>query len=289
MAEVLALLHDREAYARLLQTTRARVALTRVACEAVLEEAVRARPVTAVVIAARNQYCTLTVPTIRRLRASRPAMPILAYVALDPTNAADVIALAQAGVSGLVFRGVNDLGVALRAALERAEIECTVQLAMLRLSTVAPPETHAILEHCLQHGHEELSVESLALAIGVHRRTLVNRLTAAGLPGPHEVIGWCRLVAAATMLQDPRRAVEQVAAVSGFGSGPALANMLRRYTGLRPSELRTLGGVECVLDAFVRDLRMAARSATRSRATAQVRSTVPSRIPPSPPHRTSDA
>jgi hypothetical protein len=39
-----------------------------------------------------------------------------------------------------------------------------------------------------------------------------------------------------------------------FASATALRNMLRRYTGLRPQQVRERGGLRCVVEAFRRSL-----------------------------------
>jgi AraC-like DNA-binding protein len=90
--------------------------------------------------------------------------------------------------------------------------------------------------------------------MGVHRKTLVDRLKAAHLPSPRAMIGWCRLLMAARLLDDPGRTVEQVALKLDFPSGAALRNMFKRYTGLRTTEVRENGGVRCLLHAFKREL-----------------------------------
>ncbi len=90
--------------------------------------------------------------------------------------------------------------------------------------------------------------------MGVHRKTLVDRLKAARMPSPRAMIGWCRLLIAARMLDDPGRTVEQVALKLDFPSGAALRNMFKRYTGLRTTEVRENGGVRCLIHAFKHEL-----------------------------------
>ncbi|HVE77752.1 MAG TPA: helix-turn-helix domain-containing protein [Gemmatimonadaceae bacterium] len=82
------------------------------------------------------------------------------------------------------------------------------------------------------------------------RRTFLNRLVDAGCPPPSEIIGWARLLVAAHFIEDPMRRVDRVAVDLDFPSGSALRNMLKRYTGLQPREVREKGGMRCVLEAF---------------------------------------
>ena len=90
----------------------------------------------------------------------------------------------------------------------------------------------------------------MADALNVHRKTLVARLSGANLPTPSALISWCRILVAARLLEDPGRSVEQVALLLEFPSGTSMRNMMKRYTGLRPGEIRENGGVRCVLHAF---------------------------------------
>ncbi len=107
-------------------------------------------------------------------------------------------------------------------------------------------------------------MEDVANALGVHRKTLVDRLKAAQLPSPRAIIGWCRLLVAARVLDDPGRTVEQVALMLDFPSGTALRNMCKRYTGLRTGEVRQNGGVRCLMHAFKRELAAVGAARTRS-------------------------
>ena len=61
---------------------------------------------------------------------------------------------------------------------------------------------------------------------------------------------WARLLAAAWLLEDGGRSVEQTAHLLSFESPNALRNLLKRHTGLRPIEVRENGGLRCVLALF---------------------------------------
>jgi transcriptional regulator GlxA family with amidase domain len=63
------------------------------------------------------------------------------------------------------------------------------------------------------------------------------------------------------MLEDPARSVEQIALLLDFSSAASLRNMLKRYTGLSPREVRENGGLRCVLHAFRQTLSPPSRSA----------------------------
>jgi AraC-like DNA-binding protein len=201
---------------------------------------------------------------VERLRTRFPALPMLAYCVLRPETSRELLAMARAGVNGLVLRGIDDVGDALCAALAAADDDCLEVVMTRELGTLSAANLRSVVAQCLTQPRSRHTVASVAAAMGVNRRTLVNRFTHAGLPTPSEVIGWCRLLLAARLLEDPERSVESVGLALKFGSGAALANMLRRYTGLLPTELRRRGGVDCLLEALRRELESERRISVAS-------------------------
>ena len=65
---------------------------------------------------------------------------------------------------------------------------------------------------------------------------------------------WCRVIVAVRLLEEPIYTLEQAALRLDFPSGTALRNMLVRYTGLRPREIRENGGIRCALHVLRREL-----------------------------------
>jgi AraC-like DNA-binding protein len=195
-----------------------------------------------------------TLPTIRRLREDFPSVPIVMYVPMSAIVSGAVIEYAKAGVSQLVFQGVDDLKASLRSAVDDAIDQVSAAKLSDEFEPFVPATMVAFLRYCLEHSRRNLTVEEVAAAMGVHRKTLVDRLKAARLPSPRAMIGWCRLLMAARMLDDPGRTVEQVALKLDFPSGTALRNMFKRYTGLRTTEIRENGGARCLVHAFKREL-----------------------------------
>ena len=55
-------------------------------------------------------------------------------------------------------------------------------------------------------------------------------------------------------LEDPGRTTEHGAIEMGFPSGSAFRNMLRRYTGLSPQDLRERGGSMCLAEMLTAQL-----------------------------------
>lgn len=257
---VVALVWERAAQTRISEAVRGfarveycgRVGELRSAVERVYRAGCR---VGAVIVDVRDREGTPSAGAIASLRQQLPAVPVLAYCSPAPTSSADLLAAARAGVSGVLLRGHDDVGVALRSALESAGDDCAARHIMAELDFALPRSARPVVEHCVLHGREPLTVACVARALGVHRKTLVNRLSASGLPEPRCVIAWCRLCLAAHALEDPGVTIERVAMDFQFPSATAFRNLCKRYTGLRATEVRQNGGLRCVLHLFARALR----------------------------------
>ncbi|HJU89725.1 MAG TPA: helix-turn-helix domain-containing protein [Gemmatimonadaceae bacterium] len=252
---IAALVIDREARARVRDATRGMGDLRFVSTVAELEEVLPVERPDAVVLEPVDSSGMPTAALAERLREGYPSLPIIAYAMLTPGGSQGILSLARAGVHELVIRGFDDLGLAMRAALARAREQAAAAFVMRELESEIPPAMRPLIRHCLERGAQTQTVAGLARTLGVHRKTLVNRSRDAGFPTPSLLIGWCRLLLAARLLEDPARSIEHVALALDFPSATALRNMLRRYAGLSPSEVRERGGLRCVLETLRHVLR----------------------------------
>jgi AraC-like DNA-binding protein len=210
--------------------------------------------VSVLVLDVRDRDGLSTLGTVRRIRTGYPSVPVVLYFALGPDTSEDVKNFVRAGVNELVFRDFTDLRVPLRAAITAAQDHCSAKAILEELEPFVPDGVRPIIRYCLENARRSMTVAQVAANCGVHRKTLVERLTAAGFPAPSAVISWCRILVAARLLEDPGRSIEQIALVLDFPSGTSMRNMVRRYTGLRPYEVRENGGMRCVLHAFKREI-----------------------------------
>jgi AraC-like DNA-binding protein len=217
------------------------------ASTAELTEAVATHRMGTVIVELRDSLGNTTVPLVQMLRRDYPSLPILAYCELTPDQVKEIPALVRAGADGVLLKGIDDVGAALRGTLSRSASDRVADEALQGLRRFIPKVEEPVLAYCLRHAYRPITVSEVAGALGVHRKTLCNRAIEAGLPTPSALISWCRLLHAARLLDDGGRSVERTARALGFGSGAALRNMLRRYTGLRPSELRQRGGTRFVI------------------------------------------
>jgi AraC-like DNA-binding protein len=254
---LLALLSDEEARGRVQDALGGR--MTALSCRSASELVltVRAHCADCVLVTPWDDSGAPSAPTVRRLRNRFPWLPIAVYCHLEPRSAHQIAALARAGADTIILRGYDDLGRLVRERLAYARSQRTAEVALTALASWQTPESAPILAYCLQHAGDALTVQAVAAALAVDRKTLGNRLAAAALPPPRALIAWCRLLCAARWLEHRERSVEQAALVLRFGSGSALRNMFQRYTGLRPAEVRARGGLACVLSLLTHRLARA--------------------------------
>jgi transcriptional regulator GlxA family with amidase domain len=116
------------------------------------------------------------------------------------------------------------------------------------------PAVHDVIEYAVAHAKCRVHLDQVAKALGVHRRTLVNRCRRAGLPPPAQLLTWCRLSVAGTLLEQPACTIRDVAASLGFSSCAALRNLIRRYLHVTGTELRARGGLEFVAHRFAQSV-----------------------------------
>jgi AraC-like DNA-binding protein len=208
----------------------------------------------AIIAEARDRDGEDVSTAVAAVRGGLPSVPVIAYIADGDTSSGDILAMARAGIHDLVRAGFDDVGFALGAALASATANCATESVRSELEHLVPREAWPFVSWCLTRAHGAISIRTAAEALGLDRRTLARRLDRAGLPHPRRIAGWCRVIAATRLLDEPIYTLEQVALRLDFPSGTALRNMLRRYTGLRPCEIRENGGVRCVIHLLKREL-----------------------------------
>jgi AraC-like DNA-binding protein len=237
--------------ARLASALRGRVVA--VCCCTTLAEtraALARGGVRALVVETRDADGTPTDALVREVRTRWPTTTVLAFYAPGRTSAADVHALLAAGVHELLLRGVDESDHALRAALLAAEQHCAVDLVIERARAVVPEAAWPVADFFLRRAIEPVTVEDCAAALGVHRKTLGNRLRSAGCPSPLVVRAWCRLLLVTRMLEEPGRTVESIALQLDYPSASALRNQVRRFLGMTLSEAAGRGGFAYALERF---------------------------------------
>jgi AraC-like DNA-binding protein len=155
-----------------------------------------------------------------------------------------------------VFKHRDEHTAVLRGILRVADQARVAQLVLHQLGDRLPPRIRPLVEYCVTHPEDAHSVEEVASTLGLNRKTLVNRCRAEGFPAPRNIIAWCLLLLAAGLLATPNVTVEQIALQLNFPSATALRNMLKRRTGLRPSDLRARDALGEMCARFLAPIRL---------------------------------
>jgi AraC-like DNA-binding protein len=220
---------------------------------------------------------------IRQLRLQHPRLTLVAYVVLTIERAHDLFEAGRYGFDGLVIAGRDDAPKPFLAELAQAESRGLASMVRRMLGDVSPQARDAVLIS-VARAHEPLSAQQLATLIGVRGRRLSKVLSDAGLPRPHRLITFGRLLLAAHMLEDPGRRADGVAAALAFPSGGAFRNACQRYVHAAPHQIRERGGAAYVLEVLQSQMRARPQqktTATTPRGTAPRASTPRSATPAS--------
>ena len=178
------------------------------------------------------------------------ASSIVYCCGLNSRTAHAILKLARAGARELVILGIDDDPGAWRRLLLQSQARCFSERVMAAIATNLPPLIRPIVLECLEHAWRPMTVSQLASAMRLNRRSLVSRTAKTGWLRPHVLIGWCRLLLASFLLEDPARSVTDVAALLGFSSPSGLRNAFTRYAGVRAGTLRASGGFTFALRRF---------------------------------------
>jgi AraC-like DNA-binding protein len=259
MVTIAALVCDRASRARLRSAIRGQADVA--FCDTVpqLVSAVADGAATAVVTEWRDATGSRLDAAVRTLHADYPTVPILVYAPLTPQGARDMLEAARAGATEIVIANFDDVGITLSRRLSTAQAVALGRQVMARVTELVPVSVAALIDYFLRHGRSAPTVAAAARALSLHQKTLALHCAGARCPGPSALACWARLILAAQRLEDPGRTAERAALELGFPSASAFRNMLKRYTGLSPSEVRERGGSLCVVEMFTARL-MAARA-----------------------------
>jgi AraC-like DNA-binding protein len=159
-----------------------------------------------------------------------------------------------AGAHQLVYEGVNDTALSIAQAVENARRECRADVVFRAIQAVIPAALHPWAHAVVSSPHGVTSVTALAADQGVHRKTLVNRCARLGFLSPAEMIAWCRLCVVGHLLERTGATVEAIALNLEYPSHTALRNRLKRFTGMKATEVRQAGGLTAVVQAFARKI-----------------------------------
>ncbi|MBA3670406.1 MAG: helix-turn-helix domain-containing protein [Gemmatimonadaceae bacterium] len=186
---------------------------------------------------------------VRRLSESDIAVVVScrAGVAWSPA----IRDLALAGAREFLFQDIDDYGAAIRSIVLAAAHSSTADHVLDKFLPWVPTSLHEFVRYAIRFPQDGRHVADIARALAVHRKTLFNQARAAGGPAPAELLAWSRLALAGGYLAKyPSRTIESIANELEFASVNSLRNMMKRYTGLRASQVRASGGCSLVIRAY---------------------------------------
>ncbi len=191
---------------------------------------------------------------LREIQRRYHSVAIVLYVAMPPLQPGDLFEAGRFGLDGLIVAEIDDEQRRILEIVEQAEARGALTLLNRSLGQVKPTVRDATLL-AVTRAHQRLSADGLAKIIGVRRKTLSERLTAAGFPPTQRLIAWGRLIAAARMLEDSERSADSIARALDYPSGSAFRNSCQRYVHAPPHQIRARGGAAYVIDVFLRQLK----------------------------------
>jgi AraC-like DNA-binding protein len=206
----------------------------------------------AVTLVVFDPYVTgdLDLEAVSRFRMAFPSIVLLPYGSYALHRGSDLLRLAALGVQVTVERDHDDFPTTLARALRESIARGTAGRVLHALEDRIPEHFRDLIRYLLGAAYRPVLPEELARVYFRHPKTLRQHLKAVGLPCTEELIGWARLFHAADRLGDPGRTTEGVALALDFPSASAFRNQLRRYVGISPRRLATLGGLDYLLVRF---------------------------------------
>jgi AraC-like DNA-binding protein len=184
-------------------------------------------------------------------RRVAPRSAILAYGQMGRATAQLLFVAGRVGVDRLLLRGFDDLERGVYETLQSTRVEMAIRQTLHALALPPGPAVVA-LERCLRSTSVgPISVQQLANALHVNRKTVSAWLRRAALPPPERLISWCRVYWVAHTLAEGRCSVADVARTLEFSSESDLRRMVARYALCTPTRLRD-DGADVVLAALPR-------------------------------------
>ena len=94
----------------------------------------------------------------------------------------------------------------------------------------------AAIRNFLKHGHPHL--DQVAEKLGIQRRTLQRRLSAAGT-SYRQLVNEVRFDLATKLLEDPHVPIASIASKAGFADHSGFTHAFNAWTGMTPSQYRS--------------------------------------------------
>jgi AraC-like DNA-binding protein len=211
---------------------------------------------------------------VRHLKQRLPRLTLIAYITFAADRAHDVFDAGRQGMDGLILADQDDAPRALLALVEHAESRSLGAVVRAALDGVDATTRDAVLLS-VTRAHERLSPDGLARLLALPRRTVSQRLAAAGFPPPQRLLTWGRLIFAAHLLEDRHRSADRIALALEFPSGSAFRNTCQRYLRATPLDIRARGGAAYVIRTLLYQVGAPERALALFDQTVDIRDDTP--------------
>lgn len=211
------------------------------------------------VVAVDSRGFADSLQTIRVVTHATPSHAVVAWCDRTTLSTRQLLDVAQAGVAEMVLRDVDDLRHVLARILNSATQRSHAHRIEQRLGQGVPAPMRPVFRFALEQAHQSTDVDRVAAGFGITRQTLRNRLVQQGMPLPRAFLTWCRLLVAASLLEERGHTLDSVSMQLDFSSGHHLGTVMRRYIGASITEMRDTSVVEAVDLAFLAAMGLAAR------------------------------
>lgn len=188
---------------------------------------------------------------IHALHEQFPGARAIAYVQAAYGMSTALTLACSSGADAFVVAGYDDLSARVATLLSESGQHRACREAMARFTSLLPSSLLGELSYCFNHVHDALTVDALAEASHVSRKTLLHRFSREGWPPPSVVIAWTKLLVAAHHLSHSGRTMDSIAGAVGLPSGTSLRLTLKRYANASPQQVKR-GGMNAVLPAFMK-------------------------------------
>lgn len=188
---------------------------------------------------------------LRELRHAFPSLPVLLHVAPSAPAMQDLVELAREGFYRVVIEGYEDDPGHVReqlAALVTFELEERVLGMLDPVLRAGPVGIGRAVSRLFLAPHEFGSVEDLARAAAMPRRTFDRWLRTLGLAPAHTLLVGARFLRAYQYVRDPGYELADVARKVGYSDPVLLTRQVRAVTGELPSLWRRHATEDATVD-----------------------------------------
>lgn len=162
--------------------------------------------------------------------------------------------LALLGASEVICLDEDHTPIALRGLLDNANGAPLRNLIARHLPPTTSGPAQSIIQAAASVAIAGGDSATLAREFYITTRTLLRWCRRAGLPAPRRLLLWMRILIAAELLDDPGRAILDVALSCGYASDGSLRNAIQALLGTTPSHLRARGAFPTASVAFAEGL-----------------------------------